>query len=231
MRKVQASGKKVVVSMGSMAASGGYYVAASADSIVATRSTITGSIGVFGGKFAIADGLRAWGISPASVGVGGEFAGAYSTEPFTPEQRTKLRAMLQATYDRFTGIVAEGRNMPLQKVQEIARGRIWSGEDALANGLVTRTGDLIAAIEEARALAGVSAEDGYQLRMQIHRTTPFDLIASMMTQARAGAPNAGLVQALAGLIGRDRVEALIRQAAVMRKQPGARVWIPPVAER
>jgi len=231
VKKVQASGKKVVVSMGAMAASGGYYVAASADSIIATRSTITGSIGVFGGKFAIADGLRAWGISPASVGVGGAFAGAYSTEKFTPEQKAKLQASLQATYDRFTGLVAEGRNMPLQKVQEIARGRVWSGEDALANGLVNKTGDLIAAIEEARTLAGVSAEDGYQLRMQIHRTTPFDVIASLMTQARAGAPDASLVHTLAGLIGRDRAEALIRQLGAIQHQSGARVWIPPVVER
>ncbi len=231
VKKVQASGKKVVVSMGSMAASGGYYVSASADSIMATRSTITGSIGVFGGKFAIADGLREWGINPASVGVGGEFAGAYSTEKFTPAQKAKLQTSLQATYDRFTGIVAEGRNMPLQRVQEIARGRVWSGEDALANGLVNKTGDLIAAIEEARNLAGATAEEGYQLRMQVHSTTPFDVIAGMMTQANAGVPNASLVQTLGGVIGRDRAEALIRQFGAMQQQPGARVWIPPVVER
>lgn len=233
VKKVQASGKKVVVSMGSMAASGGYYVAASADSIIANRSTITGSIGVFGGKFAIADGLRAWGVNPASVGVGGEYAGAYSSEKFTPAQKAKLQASLQATYDRFTGIVAEGRNMPLQKVQEIARGRVWSGEDALANGLVNKTGDLIDAIEEARNLAGVSEQDGYQLRMQIHHTTPFDVIASMMTQAKAGGmPEAQLVTTLSSLVGRERANALLSQVRAMtQQQQGARVWLPPVVER
>ena len=231
MKKVQASGKKVVVSMGSMAASGGYYVAASADSIISTRSTITGSIGVFGGKFAIADGLREFGINPESVGVGGEFAGAYSTEDFTPGQKAKLQASLQGTYDRFTGLVAEGRKLPLQKVQEIARGRVWSGEDALAQGLVNKTGDLIVAIEEARSLAGFTEQDGVDLRMQIHTATPFDLIASTLTRAQAGASEGQVLGALAGVIGRQRAEALVSQLRAMGQTPGAKVWLPPVVER
>jgi protease-4 len=232
VKKVQASGKKVVVSMGSMAASGGYYVAASADSIVANRSTITGSIGVFGGKFAIGDGLREFGINPASVGVGGEFAGAYSTEDFTPAQKAKLQETLQATYDRFTGLVAEGRKLPLQKVQEIARGRVWSGEDALRQGLVNKTGDLITAIEEARNLAGFTEQDGVDLRMRIHATTPFDLIASTMTRAQASGGSDGQVMgALAGIIGRDRAQALVSQLRAMGARPETRVWSPPLVER
>ena len=231
VKKVQASGKKVVVSMGSAAASGGYYVAMSADSIIATRSTITGSIGVFGGKFAIADGLREFGINPQSVGVGGEFAGAYSTEDFTPAQRAKLQASLQNTYDRFTGLVAEGRGLPLQKVQEIARGRVWSGEDALAQGLVNKTGDLIAAIEEARNLAGFTEADGVDLRMNIHTATPFDLIASTMSGAQAGASQGQVLGVLASVIGRQRAEALISQLGAMGQAPGAKVWMAPVVER
>ena len=231
VKHVQASGKKVVVSMGSMAASGGYYVAASADSIVANRSTITGSIGVFGGKFAIADGLRNFGINPASVGVGGEFAGAYSTEKFTPAQRAKLTESLQATYDRFTGLVAEGRKLPLQKVQEIARGRVWSGEDAQKLGLVNKTGDLITAIEEARTLAGFKPEDGIDLRMTIHHTTPFDVISSMMTQAKSGGPDVRMMEGIAKVIGKDRAAALAQQLLQLGEQPGAKAWLPPVMER
>ena len=231
VKHVQASGKKVVVSMGSMAASGGYYVAASADSIVANRSTITGSIGVFGGKFAIADGLRNFGINPASVGVGGEFAGAYSTEKFTPAQRAKLTESLQATYDRFTGLVAEGRKLPLQKVQEIARGRVWSGEDAQKLGLVNKTGDLITAIEEARTLAGFKPEDGIDLRMTIHHTTPFDVISSMMTQAKSGGPDVRMMEGIAKVIGKDRAAALAQQLMQLGEQPGAKAWLPPVMER
>jgi protease-4 len=231
VKRVQASGKKVVVSMGSLAASGGYYVAASADSIVANRSTITGSIGVFGGKIAIGDALRNFGINPASVGVGGEYAGAYSADKFTPGQRTKLLESLQATYDRFTGIVADGRKLPLQKVQEIARGRVWSGEDALANGLVNKTGDLMVAIDEARQLAGFKEEDGVDVRLQIQNTTPFQLLTSMMTQAKAGgAVDSRLAAALASTLGEARTEALLSQLSQMGQSPSTRAWMPPVIE-
>jgi protease-4 len=233
VKKVQASGKKVVVSMGSMAASGGYYSAASADAIIAARSTITGSIGVFGGKFAIADGLRQFGINPDSVSVGGEFASAYSTEKLTPTQRARLLEGLQATYDRFTGIVAEGRKLPLQKVQEIARGRVWSGEDASKIGLVDKTGDLIAALEEASALAGFKPEDGMEVRLNIHRSSPFDLLASTMMQAKAGgASETQIAEALGAIIGRERAMTLIGQLRRLgQPSAGASLWSPPVVER
>ena len=231
VKRVQSSGKKVVVSMGSMAASGGYYVAASADSIVANRSTITGSIGVFGGKIAIGDALRNFGVNPASVGVGGPYAGAYSAEKFTVVQRTKLLESLQATYDRFTGIVAEGRNLPLQKVQEIARGRVWSGEDALANGLINKTGDLMVAIDEARQLAGFKEADGVDVRIQVQNVTPFQVLTSIMTQAKVGgSADSRLATALAATLGQERTQALLSQLAQMGEPPSARAWLPPVIE-
>ena len=230
--KARAAGKKVVVSMGSAAASGGYYVSANADKIIATRSTITGSIGVFGGKFAIADALGEFGINPDSVSVGGEYASAYSTEKLTPVQREKLVASLKGTYDRFTGLVAEGRGLPLAKVQEIARGRVWSGEDALKLGLVDRTGDLIVAIEEAAALAGFKPEDGYQLRMQVHQTTPLDLVfGAMASTPGTSVSQQQLAQSLAGVVGKDRAAALLRQWMQAGESPATRVWMAPVSER
>ncbi|MEQ1607501.1 MAG: signal peptide peptidase SppA [Hyphomonadaceae bacterium] len=232
VKKVQASGKKVVVSMGSMAASGGYYVAASADAIIANRSTITGSIGVFGGKFAIADGLRQFGINPDSVSVGGEFASAYSTEKLTPAQRTKMLEGLQATYDRFTGLVAEGRKLPLQKVQEVARGRVWSGEDALKNGLVDKTGDFIAALNEARALAGFKPEDRMDIRLNIHRPTPLELLASTMMKSKAsGATEAQIAEVLGAVVGRKRAQLVIGELKQLGEPAGVRLWSPPVVER
>ncbi|HOY80225.1 MAG TPA: signal peptide peptidase SppA, partial [Hyphomonadaceae bacterium] len=233
VKKVQASGKKVVVSMGSMAASGGYYAAASADSIVAARSTITGSIGVFGGKFAIADALREFGISPDAVTVGGEFASAYSMEKLTPAQRAKMHEGLQATYDRFIGIVAEGRKLPTQQVQEIARGRIWSGEDAQENGLVNKTGDIVTALEEARTLAGFKPEDKIDIRLNIHRTTPFELLTgSMMGAQAAGSSDLQIARALASIVGENRAAMLIDQfRRISQPGNGAQVWMPPVSER
>lgn len=233
VKSAQAAGKKVVVSMAGAAASGGYYVSASADAIVANRSTLTGSIGVFGGKFAIADALGEFGIDPDSVSVGGDFTSAYSTEKLTPAQREKLTASLKGTYDRFTGIVAEGRNMQPAAVEAVARGRVWSGEDALRLGLVDKSGDLIVAIEEAARLAGFTPEDGYQLRMQIHETTPFDLVMGAMASAPGGgvSQQQQLVQALAGIVGKDRAATLVRQLMQVGQHPSARVWMPPVTER
>ena len=232
VKKLRESGKKVVVSMGSMAASGGYYVAAGADEIIATRSTITGSIGVFGGKFAVADALRQFGVNPQEVRVGGEFASAYSTDKFTPAQRAKLLEGLQGVYDRFTGLVAEGRKLPLQKVQEIARGRVWSGEDGLKNGLVDKNGDLIFALEEASRLAGFKPEDGIDVRMTIHRTSPFELLTSTMMQAKiAGVPESRITEAAGAIVGRERAQVLIGQLRQMSQQSGAQLWSPSAVER
>ena len=127
--------------------------------------------------------------------------------------------------------MSEGRDLPLQKVQEIARGRVWSGEDALAQGLVNKTGDLITAIEEARNLAGFTEADGVDLRMNIHTSTPFELIASTMTAAKAGASEGQVLGAVAGVIGRPRAEALISQLRAVGQAPGAKVWMAPVVER
>ena len=231
VKTARAAGKKVVVSMGEAAASGGYYVAAAADKIVANRSTLTGSIGVFGGKFAIAEALGEFGIDPDSVSVGGEFASAYSTEKMTPAQREKLNASLKRTYDRFTGIVAEGRGMSASEVEAVARGRVWSGEDAVRLGLVDTSGDLITAIEEAVRLAGFKPEDGYEIRMRIHEATPFDLIMNTMTavQSRDALWQKQALTGLAGVLGRERAAALLETAAGLSQQPAAQMTMPPVA--
>ncbi len=134
VERVQDMGKPVVVSMGSLAASGGYYVSAGADHIVANRTTLTGSIGIFGGKYALAEGLERIGVNASTVSVGGEFAAAYGLERFTQSQRAELIESLERGYDRFTGIVAEGRGMTQDEVHEVARGRVWSGIDAMDQG-------------------------------------------------------------------------------------------------
>lgn len=232
VERLQDSGKKVVVSMGSVAASGGYYVAAGADAVVATRSTITGSIGVFGGKFAIADGLREIGIDPDEVRVGGEFASAYSTEKLTNGQRVKMVEGLEAVYTRFTTLVAEGRKIPIERVREIAKGRVWSGEEAQKIGLVDQTGDLIDAIDKAKVLAGFKAEDRVTIRLRLHEASPLDLIRQAMVTAKASASGEGqVVRALAPLVGESRAAALASQLRQITRDPGANVWNPPIIER
>jgi protease-4 len=231
VKRLQEAGKKVVVSMGSVAASGGYYVATGADAIVANRSTITGSIGVFGGKFAIADGLRQIGVDPDEVRVGGDFASAYSTEKLTNSQRVKLHESLDAVYKRFTGLVAEGRKLPIEKVQEIAKGRVWSGEQAKANGLVDENGDLIAAINKAKVLAGFSADDKATIRLRLHRSSPFDLLTQAMVQAKVSSGQRQMIETFGQVVGRDRAAAVLNQIGRMSQDQGAQVWTPPVIER
>jgi protease IV len=230
VERLQQAGKKVVVSMGSLAASGGYYVGAGADAIVANRSTITGSIGAFGGKFALAEGLREFGVNPSQIQVGGPFASAYSTETLTDEQRRKLSASLQNVYDRFTGLVAQGRNLPTQRVQEIARGRIWSGADAKAIGLVDETGDLVLAIDKAKELAGIAPDEKVRIRLRIAQPNPFDLLRGLAVSAQASAADPAFMQMMGAIAGDRRAAAALRDLR-LGARPGTQLAAPSMMER
>ena len=154
--------KPIIVSMGEMAASGGYYISAPADAIVADRSTLTGSIGVFGmipsfGK-AMEDKL---GVSVDGVKTN---ANSGMGNGFSALSPTQYRAMMQGVdrvYERFTSLVAEGRNLTIERVLEIAEGRVWSGEQAQQIGLVDTCGGLMAAI--AIAIDKAELGDNYQI--------------------------------------------------------------------
>lgn len=152
----EAFDKPVVVSMADYAASGGYYVSAGADWIVANPSTITGSIGIFGGKFGISGALDEIGINAEAIEVGGSFTGAFTTtEPFTEGQREAITQWLQRGYDRFVSLVADGRGLAVEEVDARARGRVWSGQHALEQGLVDELGGIMTAIAKARSLANI----------------------------------------------------------------------------
>jgi protease IV len=147
--------KPVVVYMSNVAASGGYYVSAPANAIVAQPMTLTGSIGIWGGKI-VTRGLYEKIRAGREVVSRGKVAGLYAeTAPFSEEERAKIRADIGAGYVRFKARVAAGRGMTDEGVEAIARGRVWTGEQALAHGLVDQQGDLQAAAEKARELAGM----------------------------------------------------------------------------
>ncbi len=212
IERVQADGKPVVVSMGSLAASGGYYVSAGADYIIANRATITGSIGIYGGKFAVEGGFNKLGITFDRVSVGGEFADAYGADTFTDTQAEAVKDMLKRGYDRFLGIVAEGRDMTYDEVHEIARGRIWSGEDALEVGLVDEVGTFIDAIEKAKELAGIEADETPRLVYYPHRPTGLEALEALFGVSAEGAEAAITLNRLAS---DDRVQVLMEQLAAM----------------
>ena len=159
------AGKPIVISMGQYAASGGYYVAANADKIVAMPTTITGSIGVLGGKLALEDTYSRIGYNVEGISVGGEYANAYSgDEPWTQSQRKAFTDQMEDIYVDFTTLVAEGRDLPIERVREIAKGRVWTGEQAKEIGLVDELGGIMKAIDVARELGGIEEDAKINLR-------------------------------------------------------------------
>ena len=165
------TGTPVVVSMGDVAASGGYFIAMAADAIVAQPGTVTGSIGVLTGKPVTASLLERVGITTDSVTEGAHADMFTTTRPFNKEEWSKINSWLDRIYADFTGKVASGRNMTLEQVHEIARGRVWTGADAAANGLVDDLGGLDDAVALARRKARLP--DSAPLR-GFPRVTPLD---------------------------------------------------------
>jgi protease-4 len=155
------AGKPVVVSMGSVAASGGYWISLAADQIWASPSTLTGSIGVFGIIPTFENSLNKIGVHIDGVGTT-KFAGSLRVDRnLTPEAKRAVQLMVENTYHNFIDKVAKARKLPLNKVDEIAQGRVWSGADAVKLGLVDQLGELPQAIEAAAAK--VNLNKNYQI--------------------------------------------------------------------
>ena len=156
--RARESGTPVVASMGAVAASGGYYVSMAADKIVANAGTITGSIGVVTGKLVARDLKEKLGVGSDSVRTNAN-ADAWSVNaPFTEEQRAQVEAEADLFYQDFVRRVADGRAMTVEQVEQVARGRVWTGADALERGLVDELGGLRTAIRRAKALAGIDED-------------------------------------------------------------------------
>ncbi len=156
--RVREAGKPVVVSMGAAAASGGYYIACPADVVVALPSTLTGSIGVFGGKLVVAELLERLGITTGSVSHGAHSLMFSARRGFTDGEHERLAALMDAIYDDFVAKVAQGRGRPVAEIEAVARGRVWTGGDALRVGLVDEMGGLRDAVRIARERAGLPAD-------------------------------------------------------------------------
>ncbi|HEY4275124.1 MAG TPA: signal peptide peptidase SppA [Rhizomicrobium sp.] len=155
VKKAQAKGKPVVVSMGGLGASGGYYISASADKIVAQPGTLTGSIGVLTGKVAVGKSLALAGVALDQVASGKNTLMDSSTEPYTPEQWALLNHEADVIYEDFLHKVASGRKLPFEQVQAVARGRVWTGADAKDKGLVDGLGGFWTAADMAAGLGKI----------------------------------------------------------------------------
>ena len=153
--RVREAGKPVIVSMGEVAASGGYYIACPADVIVALPATLTGSIGVVGGKLVVNDLLQRAGLTTGAVEQGARSLMFSVRRGFTDDERERLGNTIDAIYDDFVAKVAEGRRRTVAEIERVARGRVWTGRDAVDAGLVDELGGLRRAIEIARTHSGL----------------------------------------------------------------------------
>ncbi len=158
VKKAEAAGKPVIVSMGPLAASGGYYVSCAANKIVAEPATLTGSIGVLTGKVSLGKSLGLIGVGADDMGVGKNALFDSGIEPYTPEQLANLNNQADVIYGDFLQKVATGRKLPLAKVEEVAKGRVWTGADAASRGLVDEIGTFWTAAADVKKALGVSAD-------------------------------------------------------------------------
>jgi protease-4 len=149
--------KPVVASFGEVAASGGYYVAAGADRILAEPATVTGSIGVVGGKLDLSGLYDRLGIHKEGVERGARAGLTSETRGFTSDERRVVRTEMESVYALFLERVASGRGLAREVVERVAQGRVWSGAQALEHGLVDRLGGPLEALAEVRQLAGLQA--------------------------------------------------------------------------
>lgn len=178
--RAKKAGKPVIVSMSSVAGSGGYFVAMAADKIVAQPGTITGSIGVLGGK-QLTNGL--WdklGVSWDEVHTSQNSRMFSGTHDYTEEEWARFQAWLDRVYDDFTTKVADGRKLPKEKVLQIAKGRIWTGEDAKGIGLVDELGGYPAAIKLVKQAIKVGDTDDIHLRVFPRKKTTFEALSALL---------------------------------------------------
>ncbi|MDA7745830.1 signal peptide peptidase SppA [Psychromonas sp.] len=164
--------KKVVISMGSVTASGGYWIAAAADKIVATPTTLTGSIGIFGMFATINKSLNKIGIHEDGISTN-PLSDLGLTQPLDPKLAEIFQLGIENGYQNFLDVVADGRGMNVQDVNNIAQGRVWTGVDALENGLVDELGNLQSAISIAGSIANLTDYDVIAIKPELSSKQAF----------------------------------------------------------
>lgn len=180
IQKIRQSGKLVVTSMGDVAASGGYWLAASTDKIYANPTTLTGSIGVYMPYSNWEELYKKIGIRQEKIKSGAHKDILSSDRPMTPEERVILQTMVDEIYESFVQVVAEGREMDVDEVRKLADGRVYTGKQAMALGLVDEMGNLYDAIDGAAELAGLAGKPKVK---EFGKTNPLSKLFSAASKA------------------------------------------------
>lgn len=215
------NGLPIIVSMSDLAASGGYYLAAAGDVIVAQPGTLTGSIGVYTGKFVTGGTLAKLGANIEAVSEG-RHAQMYSPDrPFTEEERRRVQASMQVTYDHFVERVAESRHTTPEKIDEIAQGRVWTGQQARQIGLVDELGGFSVAIAAAKQRARIPADAEVELLVYPPPRSFYEVLSDQVQSPSGAVHDRSTADALLSLLGpRDRrvLGALLAPSRIF--QPG-----------
>ncbi len=223
--RAREAGKPVIVSMGDVAASGGYFIAAPATRIVAAPGTLTGSIGVVAGKVVISELLEKLGITTDSVKIGANADMWSLRRDFSPEAWARFPRALDRIYEDFTAKVAEGRRLPPGRIDRVAEGRIWSGRDAKAVGLVDDLGGYRKALAAVREEAGLEPDEPLRLKRFPEPETGLErALRDLAGGAEAGGRAAALVAYLLD-VARPAIAALglLDPAAGPLRMPPVRV--------
>jgi len=212
----QEPSRPIIASMSDLAASGGYYIALGADAIVAQPGTLTGSIGVYTGKFVVTGTLEKLGVNIEATS-DGRHAQMFSPDRrFTPEERAKVEESMQAVYDQFVERAAAARHMAPEKIDEIAQGRVWTGQQARANGLVDQLGGLYAAIALAKQRAKIPADEEVELVVYPPRRSFYEVLSDELQSPAARMQSRQTAEAIASLLGPRDSRALAALLAPSR---------------
>src|SRR4051812_19832204 len=206
--KTERADRPLVVSMSDLAASGGYYIAMPAQAIVAQPSTLTGSIGIFGGKFVTGGVYEKLGAHIESTSVGRHAEINSPARPYNGEEQQKLQEQLQSFYDEFVEKVAEARHSTPEKIDALAQGRVWTGRQAKQNGLVDELGGLDRAVAVAKQRAKIAADTDVELVVYPPRKSFYELLSEQFSGSSEGAQSAAVTAWLTANLSSGEIEAL-----------------------
>ena len=195
-------GRPIIASMSDLAASGGYYIAMPAHVIVAQPSTLTGSIGIYGGKFVTGGTYEKLGARIEGTSVGRYAEINSPARPYNADEAAKLQSLLQSFYDQFIEKVAAARGRTPEEIDQVAQGRVWTGSQARERGLVDELGGLDKAVEIAKARANIAPDEEVELVIYPPRRSLYEVLASEMTG------EGGASAWLAAHLTRTEIEAL-----------------------
>jgi protease-4 len=208
--------KPLIVSMSDLAASGGYYIAMPGHAIVAQPSTLTGSIGIFGGKFVTGGVYRKLGVNIESTSIGKHAEMNSPVRPYNADELKKVTEQLESFYNQFVAKVAAARGKTPEQINAIAGGRVWTGRQASQNGLVDALGGLDTAIDLAKDKAGIDADDSVQLVVYPAPKSIYEIVTEL-SGARQQASTASWLMTNLTPVEREALRALRGPGALFRQ--------------